>query len=95
MAQHFKVPILEGDDAKSYKNWKEKIKLWLMLTKIHKKNRVLALCLNLKNSAEAAIKQIPKDLLQSEEGIKVLYDKLDDISLKHYVMSWILQKLRT
>ena len=38
-AQPFKVPILEGDDAKSYKKWQEKIEFWLLLTRIPKKEQ--------------------------------------------------------
>ena len=46
----------------------------------------MALCLSLSGRAEEASKQIPKDSLQSADGIKVLFAKLDALYLpsKHY-----------
>ena len=80
-AQPFKAPILEGDNAKSYRKWQEKIEFWLRLTRLPKKSRALALCLSLSGRAEEASKQIPKDSLQSADGIKVLFAKLDTLYL--------------
>ena len=64
-----------------YDDWKEYVLTWCDLTDLPKEKHALAVQLSLSGRARHAAKQVPREKLSTENGVKVLMAKLDDVFL--------------
>lgn len=79
MSSSFKFPPKLVDGA--YETWKTDVEIWIKLTDLEKPKQALAIHLSLEGRARIASSEISADVLNSDDGVKVLINKLDGIFL--------------
>ena len=73
-------PVL--DDSMSYESWKKQVKLWQICCRLDKTQQAPSLVLSLKGKAREAGLELEVEQLNSDEGMKLLFAKLDGLYLK-------------
>ena len=92
MATEIRIPTLTG--TRNYKLWKLQIQAWTFVTEMSKEKQALAVALNLPEDDKWKIKekvfgQLELDVLNSENGMCVLFEFLDEYLLEDELMdSW-------
>ena len=77
----FKTPPALSKSS-SYENWKKELQVWEKLTDVSKSKRGLTVLLSLEGKAKDAILELEIDDLSTENGLKLITDKLDSLYLK-------------
>ena len=73
-------PVLTKDS--SYENWKKEIKIWQPLTTLEGKKQALAIFLMLSGQAKEAALELELDVINADDGVNKLLEKLDGLYLK-------------
>ena len=77
--KYFPPPALLKD---KYSTWKKEMKIWELVTSLDKTKRALMVILSLEGKAREAVLELDTAVLNSEDGIKKLYEKLDTLFLE-------------
>ena len=72
--------------SKSYDDWVKKLKIWARITGLPKADQGGAVLMSLEGEAEDAVLEIEEDLLCTEDGLKLVLDKLDKIFKKNAII---------
>ena len=72
------VPVLDKD-GKDFSSWKIKVKDWCDLCKIPKSEQARHIRLYLEGTAFEMIKHIDENILNSEQGVAAIIEKLDEL----------------
>lgn len=80
MANIFKSPPAFNSDF-NYESWKKDIIIWQELTDISKDKQALAIHLVLSGKARQASSELSVEVLKSDDGVKKLLEKLDELFL--------------
>ena len=84
------VPILDSDGV-TFVNWKIKTNIWCEgETSIESEKKVGKILLKLPDRAFDYVKDIPKEDLNTKEGVKVLLDKLEEL----YIPDKLQERIR-
>ena len=78
MADSIKNPPALTDDV-DYDNWTDDLEIWELYTSLEKKKRGPALFLTLQGKAKTCVRQLTKDEISSDKGVKLIKEKLDSI----------------
>ena len=78
-SKYFPPPTLLKD---RYSTWKREIKIWELVTSLNKTKRALMVFLSLEGTAREAVLELDTAVLNSEDGMKKLYEKLDTLFLE-------------
>ena len=78
-SKYFPPPALLKD---KYSTWKKEIKIWKFVTSLDKTKRALMVFLSLEGKAREAVLELDTAVLNSEDGMKKLYEKLDALFLE-------------
>ena len=73
-------PKLESDD--NYESWKKDIEVWRLLTDVKPAKQALAIHLTLTGKARMATSELKVEELNSDDGVKNVIKKLDELFLK-------------
>ena len=79
-SKYFPPPALLKD---KYSSWRKEMKIWELLTSLDKSKRALMVFLSLEGIAREAVLELDSVVLNSEDGMKKLYEKLDTLFLEH------------
>ena len=87
-ANKFIQPPLLPKDGSGYNIWKKEIEFWLSVTKIKADERAITIYFSLPEGSKAktAAQQITKTLLNSQNGVRVLLEALDEVYLPNTAM---------
>ena len=92
MATEIRIPTLTG--SRNYELWKLQTQAWTFVTEMSKEKQALAVALNLPEDDKWKIKEkvfgeLELDVLNSEKGMSVLFEFLDEYLLEDELMdSW-------
>ena len=92
MATEIRIPTLTG--SRNYELWKLQTQAWTFVTEMSKEKQALAVALNLPENDKWKIKEkvfgdLELDVLNSENGMSVLFEFLDEYLLEDELMdSW-------
>ena len=78
-SKYFPPPALLKD---KYCTWKKEMQIWELATSRDKTKRALIVFLSLEGEAREAILELDTAVLNSEDGMKNLYEKLDTLFLE-------------
>ena len=78
-SKYFPPPTLRKD---KYSTWKREMKIWELVTSLDKTKRALMVFLSLEGKAREAVLELDTAVLNSEDGMKKLYEKLDTLFLE-------------
>ena len=78
-SKHFPPPALLKD---KYSTWRKEMLIWELATSLDKTNRALMVFLSLEGTAREAVLELDTAVLNSEDGMKKLYEKLDTLFLE-------------
>ena len=78
-SKYFSPPTLLKD---KYSTWKKEMQIWEMATSLDKRKQAPIIFLSLEGKAREAILGLDTAVLNSEDGIKNLYEKLDALFLE-------------
>ena len=78
-SKYFSLPTLLKD---KYSTWKKEMQIWEMVTSLDKTKRAPIVFSSLEGKAREAILELDTVLLNSEDGMKNLYEKLDTLFLE-------------
>ena len=78
-SKYFTPPALFKD---KYSTWKKEMKIWELVTSLDKTKGALMVFLSLEGTAREAVLQLDTAVLNSEDGMKKLYEKLDTLFLE-------------
>ena len=78
-SKYFPPPALLKD---KYSTWKKEIKIWELVTSLDKTKRALLVFLSLEGKARKAVLELDTVVLNSVDGMKNLYEKLDTLFLE-------------
>ena len=78
-SKYFPPPTLLKD---KYSTWRKEMKIWELVTSRDKSERALMVFLSLEGKAREAVLELNTEVLNSEDGIKKLYEKLDTLFLE-------------
>ena len=78
-SKYFPPPALLKD---KYSTWKKEMKIWELVTSLDKIKRALMVFLSLEEKAREAVLELDTAVLNSEDGMKKLYEKLDSLFLE-------------
>ena len=89
MATQIRIPMLTG--SINYELWKLQIQAWTFVTEMSKEKQALAVALNLPEDDKRKIKEkvfgeLELDVLNSENGMSVLFEFLDEYLLEDELM---------
>ena len=79
MAQNVSPPILSKPEK--YSRWKKEMAIWEVATSVHKKKQAPTVFLTLPEKAREALLEEEVETLNADDGMQVLYDKLDKLYL--------------
>ena len=87
-ANKFIQPPLLPKDGSGYTIWKKEIEFWCSITKIVAAERAITIYFSLPEGSKAktTAQQIPKALLNSQNGVKALLEALDEVYLPNTAM---------
>ena len=92
MATEIRIPALTG--SRNYELWKLQTQAWTFVTEMSKEKQALAVAMNLPEDDKWKIKEkvfgeLELDVLNSENGMSVLFEFLDEYLLEDEMMdSW-------
>ena len=86
----YKKPPTLGD-GENYEQWLKEIKIWQMFTDLPKAKQGAALFLTLSGKARDIARDIDVDSLASDDGIKIIIEKLNPLYLKDKVQNAYIQ----
>ena len=66
-----------------YSTWRKEMKIWEVVTSLDKAKRALMVFLSLEGKAREAVLELDTAVLNSEDGMKKLYEKLDTLFLEN------------
>ena len=78
-SKYFPPPTLLKD---KYSTWRKEMKIWELVTSLDKTKRTLMVFLSLEGTAREAVLELDTGVLNSEDGMKKLYEKLDTLFLE-------------
>ena len=78
-SKYFPPPALLKD---KYSTWRKEMKIWELVTSLDKSKRALMLFLSLEGKASEAVLELDTVVLNSEDGMKKLYEKLNTLFLE-------------
>ena len=78
-SKYFPPPALLKD---KYSTWKKEMKIWELVTSLDKTKRALMVFLSLEGTDREAVLELDTAVLNSEDGMKKLYEKLDTLFLE-------------
>ena len=78
-SKYFPPPALLKD---KYSTWQKEMKTWDLVTSLDKSKRALMVFLSLEGIAREAVLELDTAVLNSEDGMKKLYEKLDTLFLE-------------
>ena len=78
-SKYFPPPTLLKD---KFSTWQKEMKIWELITSLDKTKRALMMFLSLEGTAREAVLALDTVVLNSEDGMKKLYEKLDTLFLK-------------
>ena len=78
-SKYFPPPTLLKD---KYSTWKKEIKIWELVTLLDKTKRAPMVFLSLEGKAREAVLELDAAVLNSEDGMKKLYEKPDTLFLE-------------
>ena len=78
-SKYFPPPALLKD---KYSTWKKEIKIWELVTSLNKTKRALMVFSSLEGTAREAVLELDTAVLNSEDGMEKLYEKLDTLFLE-------------
>ena len=78
-SKYFPPPALLKD---KYSTWQKEMKIWELVTSLDKTKRALMVFLSLEGTAREAVLELDTAVLNSEDGMKRLYEKLDTLFLE-------------
>ena len=78
-SKYFPPPALFKD---KYSTWKNVMKIWELVTSLDETKRALMVFLSLEGTARDAVLELDTAVLNSEDGMKKLYEKLDTLFLE-------------
>ena len=78
-SKYFPPPALVKD---KYSTWQKEMKIWELVTSLDKTKRALMVFLSLEGIAREAVLELDTAVLNSEDGMKKLYEKLDTLFLE-------------
>ena len=78
-SKYFPPPALLKD---KYRTWKKEIKIWELVTSLDKTKRALMVFLSLEGKVREAVLELDTVVLNSEDGMKKLYEKQDTLFLE-------------
>ena len=82
MASLKQPPVFDPDGGDSYVNWKNDLEVWCLFTKEEKKRQGPAIYLSLKGDARETVRDISRNELSQDGGVKMILDLLDKVYLK-------------
>ena len=77
---NFKIPPTFTEES-CYEVWKNEIEMWKLVTDLAKKKQALAVALSLAGKPREVALEIPTSVLNAEDGVDKLIEKLDDVFL--------------
>ena len=80
MAANFKIPPVFHEGS-NYEGWKNEVNIWKLVTDLDKKKQALAVTLSLSGKPREVALEIPSASLNSEDGMTVLINALDNVFL--------------
>ena len=80
MASKYFPPITLLKDK--YSTWRKEMQIWELATSLDKTKRALIVLLSLEGKAREAVWELDTAVLNSEDGMKKLYEKLDTLFLE-------------
>ena len=78
-SKYFPPPALLKD---KYSTWRKEMLIWELATSLDKTKRALMVFLSLEGTAREAVLELATAVLNSEDGMKKLYEKLDTLFLE-------------
>ena len=66
-------------ETEHYDRWRREMKFWEQATNVLPKKRAATVFLTLQGKAREAILEIDPDSMNTDTGLTVLYDKLDEL----------------
>ena len=78
-SKYFPPPALLKD---KYSTWRKEMNIWELVTSLNKSKRALMVFLSLEGIAGEAVLELDTAVLNSEDGMKKLYEKLDTLFLE-------------
>ena len=78
-SKYFPPPALLKD---KYSTWRKEMLIWELATSLDKMKRALMVFLSLEGTARKAVLELDTAVLNSEDGMKKLYEKLDTLFLE-------------
>ena len=78
-SKYFPPPPLLKD---KYSTWKKEIKIRELVTSLDKTKRALMVFLSMERTARETVLELDTAFLNSEDGMKKLYEKLDTLFLE-------------
>ena len=78
-SKYFAPPALLKD---KYSTWRKEMKIWELVTSLDKTKQALIVFLSLEGKAREAVLELDTAVLNSEDGMKKLYEKLDTLFLE-------------
>ena len=78
-SKYFPPPALLKD---KYSTWRKEMKIWELVTSLDKAKRAFMVFLSLEGKAREAVLELDTAVLNSEDGMKKLYEKLDTLFLE-------------
>ena len=78
-SEYFPPPALLKD---KYSTWKNEMKIWELVTSLDETKRALMVFLSLEGTARDAVLELDTAVLNFEDGMKKLYEKLDTLFLE-------------
>ena len=76
--KYISPPVLLID---KYSTWKKEMQIWEMVTCVEKVKRALIVFLSLEGKAREAVLELDIEVLNSEDGMEKVYEKLDTLFL--------------
>ena len=79
--QSLKTPPILVDEA-GYREWKDDLSIWELFTDLSNVKRGPAVYLTLSGVARDCVRELTKEQIGAENGVKQIVDKLDKVFLK-------------
>ena len=79
--QSLKTPPILVDEA-GYREWKDDLEIWELFTDLDKVKRGPAVYLTLSGRARDCVRELTKEQIGAQNGVKQIVDKLDKVFLK-------------
>lgn len=80
MSSNKNPPLLSKSSL--YSDWKKKVNIWSSFTTLEKKKHGAAVLLTLDGSAEEAVLELELEIINSDDGLEKVLEKLDKLYLK-------------